>query len=208
MTQGATPLRSPAAWARLVLGLAGFGLAVDLMVKSGLGLGPWDAFHKGIAERAGITLGTASIAVGVVIVALSWTIGIRPGVGTVANMLLIGWFIDAFRPWVPAPPSYAWGFAFYAAAIIVCGLSTGLYISAGLGKGPRDGLILGLVARSGWTVRRMRTLVELSALGLGWWLGGEIGVGTLLFAFGIGPAMQWGLRAAGAHPPPPAATEP
>ena len=211
MTQVATPgarLRSPAAWAQLVAGLAGFGVSVDLMVKSGLGLGPWDAFHKGLAGRAGITLGTASILVGAAIVAASWFIGIRPGVGTLANMLLIGWFIDLFHPWVPAPPSYAWGYAYYLAAILVCGLSTGFYIGAGLGKGPRDGLILGLVARGGWSVRRVRTLVELSALGLGWWMGGEIGIGTLIFAFGIGPAMQWGLRVSGVHQPPPPATEP
>jgi uncharacterized membrane protein YczE len=214
MTQVAAPdpethdrLRSPQAWARLIVGLMGFGVAIDLMVKSGLGLGPWDAFHQGLSEQTGITLGVASIVVGLAIVAFSWTIGIRPGVGTLANMVMIGWFIDLFHPLVPDPPSYAWGFLFYAAAVVVCGLSTGLYISAGLGKGPRDGLILGLVDRTRWPVRRVRTLVELAALGFGWWMGGPVGVGTLIFAFTIGPAMQWGLHLAGTHGERPA-TEP
>ena len=215
MTQVAAPdrethgrLRSPKAWARLVVGLMGFGLAIDLMVKSGLGLGPWDAFHQGLSEQTGITLGMASVVVGIAIVAFSWTIGIRPGVGTLANMAMIGWFIDLFDPLVPESPSYGWGFLFYAAAVVVCGLSTGLYISAGLGKGPRDGLILGLVDRTRWPVRRVRTLVELAALGFGWWMGGSVGVGTLLFAFGIGPAMQWGMQVCGVREGVRPATEP
>lgn len=201
-------LRSPGAWARLLAGLAGFGVAIDLMVSSRLGLGPWDAFHKGLSERTGITLGTASALVGLAIVAFSWTIGIRPGVGTLANMVVIGWFIDVFAPYVPTAPSPLWGYAYYAVAILICGLATGFYIKAGLGKGPRDGLILGLVARSGWPVRRVRTLIELAALGLGWWMGGPVGVGTLIFAFGIGPAMQWGLQVCGVHEGVRPATEP
>lgn len=215
MKQAATPesltrarLRSPAAWTRLIVGLAGFGVSVDLMVNSGLGLGPWDAFHAGLSARSGITIGVASEIVGLGIVAFSWLIGIRPGVGTLVNMVMIGWFIDLFRPWTPTPPSYVWGYLFYIAAILVCGLSTGLYISAGLGKGPRDGLILGLVDRSRWPVRRVRTLVELAALGFGWWMGGPVGVGTLLFAFGIGPAMQWGMQVCGVHEGVRPATEP
>lgn len=201
-------LRSPAAWARLLIGLAGFGVSVDLMVNSGLGLGPWDAFHVGLSARTGITIGTASILVGIAIVAFSWTIGIRPGVGTLVNMVAIGWFIDLFRPWIPRPPSYLWSYPYYVAAILICGLSTGLYISAGLGKGPRDGLILGLVDRTRWPVRRMRTVVEVGALGFGWWMGGPVGAGTLLFAFGIGPAMQWGLQVCGVHQGERPATEP
>ena len=215
MTQAAVPepttrarLRSPAAWLRLIAGLAGFGASIDLMVNSRLGLGPWDAFHQGLSMRTGMTLGVASIVVGIAILAFSWSIGIRFGIGTLANMALIGWFIDLFRPWIPHPPSYLWGYLFYLAAIVLCGLSTGLYISAGLGKGPRDGLILGLVERTRWPVRRVRTLVELGALGLGWWMGGPVGVGTLIFAFGIGPAMQWGLRLYGIPSGVRPATEP
>ncbi|HYW05983.1 MAG TPA: hypothetical protein VE913_03445, partial [Longimicrobium sp.] len=150
----------------------------------------------------------ASILTGVAIVALSLVIGIRPGVGTVANMVLIGWFIDLLRPWIPVAPGTAWAYAYFIVGIAVCGLSTGIYIAAGLGKGPRDGLMLGLAARSGWPVRRVRTLIELSALGVGWWLGGSVGVGTVLFALGIGPAAQWGLAMCGVHTGAPVATEP
>jgi uncharacterized membrane protein YczE len=201
-------LRSPRAWAQLVGGLFGYGLAVVMMIQSRLGLGPWDAFHQGLSARAGISVGVASILTGAAVVALSFGIGIRPGVGTVANMVLIGWFIDLLHPWIPVATGAASAYAYFIAGIAVCGLSTGVYIAAGLGKGPRDGLMLQVAARSGWPVRRVRTLIELSALGVGWWLGGSVGVGTVLFALGIGPAAQWGLKVCGVHTGAPAATEP
>ncbi|HEX8392066.1 MAG TPA: hypothetical protein VF665_06900 [Longimicrobium sp.] len=192
-----SPVRSWRAWLQLVVGLAGFGVAVSLMVRSGLGLGPWDAFHAGLANRTGISIGAASIIAGVLIVAGSWFIGVRPGVGTLANMLLIGLFIDLTLPVMPQAANWLVGGVMYVVAILVCGLSTGFYMAPGLGKGPRDGLIVGLCRRTGRSIRLVRTLVELSALGLGWGMGGPVGVGTLLFTFGIGPAMQWGMRVCG-----------
>ena len=163
------------------------------MVRSRLGLGPWDAFHVGLHRLTGVSLGTASIVTGVAIVAGSLLLGVRPGWGTLANMVLIGIFIDLLLPWVPQASSMVWGFAFYAPAILLCGLATGLYIDAGLGKGPRDGLMIGLSVRTGWPVGRVRMMIELTALSLGWVMGGRVGVGTLLFALAIGPATQWGL---------------
>jgi uncharacterized protein len=121
-------------------------------------------------------------------------------------MVLIGVFIDLLLPWIPPASSFAVGLAMYVAAVLLCGLSTGFYIAPGLGKGPRDGLIIGLVARTGRSVRVVRTAVELAALGIGWALGGPIGLGTLLFAFGIGPAMQWGMRVCGVEEAPEPAT--
>lgn len=194
-----SPVRSWRAWLQLVVGLAGFGIAVSMMVRSGLGLGPWDAFHVGLARRTGISIGQASIVTGVLIVAGSWFIGVRPGIGTLANMLLIGFFIDATLRVMPSAANVAVGVVMYVAAILVCGLSTGFYMAPGLGKGPRDGLIVGLCRRTGRSIRLVRTLVEISALGLGWGMGGPVGVGTLLFAFGIGPAMQWGMRVCGVN---------
>ena len=167
------------------------------MIRSRLGLGPWDAFHVGLHNLTGISVGMASILAGLVIVIGSFAIGVRPGWGTLANMILIGVFIDLLLPWMPAAQGVAWGFAYYLPAILICGLATGVYIAAGLGKGPRDGLMIGLSARSGWPVGRVRTLLELSVLLMGWAMGGRIGIGTLLFAFGIGPATQWGLRVCG-----------
>lgn len=187
-------MRGIRAWAQLVTGLFGFAVAVSLMVRSRLGVGPWDAFHVGLHRLTGLSLGTASIVTGVAIVAGSLFLGVRPGWGTLANMLLIGIFIDLLLPWVPQASSMVWGLAFYAPAILLCGLATGVYIDAGLGKGPRDGLMIGLSVRSGWPVGRVRMLIELTVLSLGWVMGGRVGVGTLLFAFGIGPATQWGLN--------------
>ena len=189
--------RAGLAWAQLIAGLFGYGLAVTLMIESGLGLGPWDAFHFGMHLWTGLSVGVASIVVGIVLVIGSWFIGIRPGIGTLANMILIGVFIDLLQPIIPSASHWAWGLAYYAGGIGLCGLATGFYIGAGLGKGPRDGLMIGLSQRSGWPVRRVRTSIELSALSLGWLMGAPIGIGTIMFALGIGPAVQWGLRICG-----------
>jgi hypothetical protein len=197
--------RSVRAWGQLIVGVFGYGLSVALMIASGLGLGPWDAFHVGLHNVTGMSVGVASIAAGVVLQIGTWFIGVRPGAGTLVNMVLIGVFIDVLLPVIPSAPSWLWGLAYYVPGVMLCGLSTGFYIAAGLGKGPRDGLMLGLHQRTGWPVRRVRTLIELTVLGLGVVMGGTIGVGTLLFALGIGPAAQWGLRICGALNEPPAA---
>ncbi|CAN5710082.1 membrane protein [soil metagenome] len=177
-----------------MLGLLLFGLAISLMVRSELGLGPWDAFHVGLHQLTGISIGGASIAVGLVIVLGTYFIGVRPGPGTVANMVLIGIFTDLLLPLVPQSTHWAWSGAYYITAIGMLGIATGMYIAAGLGKGPRDGMMIALSQRSGWPVRRMRTLIEVSALTMGWLMGGKIGVGTVLFTLMIGPTTQWGLQ--------------
>lgn len=189
------------AWAQLILGLFGYGLAVALMIESDLGLGPWDAFHYGLSLHTGLSVGTVSILVGLAIQIVTWFVGVRPGAGTIANMILIGVFIDLLLPVLPAAHGWVWGLAYYLPAVLICGLATGLYIGAGMGKGPRDGMILVLHAHTGWPVSRVRTLVELVVLSLGWLMGATVGVGTVLFALGIGPAMQWGLRVCGVVPP-------
>jgi uncharacterized membrane protein YczE len=195
----------PRAVAQLITGLFGYGLAISLMIESRLGLGPWDAFHVGLHKLTGMTVGTASIVAGVTIVIGSWFIGVRPGLGTLVNMVMIGVFIDLIGPFVPQATNWIWGLAYYIPGILLCGLATGFYIGAGLGKGPRDGLMIGVSQRTGWPVSRVRTSIELVVLFCGWMMGGMIGIGTLLFAFGIGPAVQWGLRVCGAlddHPVP------
>lgn len=188
-------------WTQLIVGLFGFGVSIALMVRSRLGLGPWDAFHVGLHEQTGISIGMASVLVGVAILAVSHFLGVRPGLGTLVNMVGIGAFIDLLVPWIPAAPHWGWGAGYYAAAVALCGLSTGMYIGAALGKGPRDGLVIGIGERTGWPVRRVRTLTEMSALAAGWAMGGSIGIGTLIFTLAIGPSMQWGLQLFGALPP-------
>lgn len=173
------------------------------MIRSGLGLGPWDAFHVGIHNLTGMTVGTASILVGLVIVLASLPLGVRPGSGTIANMVLIGIFIDLILPVVPEAAGGLLGLGYYVVGIGLAGLATGMYIGAGLGSGPRDGLMLGLSSLRGWPVRRVRMMIELSALGAGWVMGGPVGVGTVLFALLIGPAVQVGLRLFGVGPPAP-----
>lgn len=200
-----------------MLGLFGCGLAVALMIRSELGLGPWDAFHVGLHRITGLTVGTVSILVGLVIICGTWFINVRPGAGTLVNMVMIGVFIDLLLPVVPSATSWVLGFGYYLLAILIFGAATGLYLGARLGSGPRDGLMIGLSERSGWPVRRVRTLVELGVLAAGWAMGGQVGVGTILFALSVGPAMQWGMQLGGVLPrtriripdaPPPPTSDP
>lgn len=184
-------------WARsaqLVLGLLVYGFSLALMIRSSLGLGPWDAFHVGLHLMTGITIGTASILAGLVIVAGLLLMGVRPGVGTLANMVFIGVFVDLLLPVVPQAQGWIWPPIYFLSGIGLCGFATGLYIGAGLGKGPRDGLMIGLSQRTGWPVRRVRTLIEISVLAGGWLMGGTVGLGTVIFALLIGPVTQWGLQ--------------
>jgi uncharacterized membrane protein YczE len=187
-------------WAQLLAGLTGFGVAIALMIRSGLGLGPWDAFHVGLSVHLPITVGMASIGTGLAVLLASLLLRVRPGPGTVANMVLIGLAVDALLPVVPPARGWLAGLAYFLPALVLMGLCTGMYIGAGLGSGPRDGLMLALAQRTGWPVKHVRTGIELSALGAGWAMGGSVGVGTVLFALAVGPSAQWGLRLFGLVP--------
>ena len=206
MASGVAPTRSrslTARWAQLLVGLFGFAAAIAFMIRSGLGLGPWDAFHVGIHRLTGISVGTASILAGIVIVGVSMLLQARPGPGTLANMVLIGIFTDLMLEVLPPAPGMAIGLPYHLGGIALIGLSSGMYLGARLGAGPRDGLMTALAARSGWSIARTRTVIELSVLGLGWAMGGTLGVGTVLFAVGVGPSVQWGMRLFGLLPPKP-----
>jgi uncharacterized protein len=185
---------------QLFLGLLGWGLGISLFIRSQLGLGPWDAFHFGAHVQTGITVGVASIVVGFLILVVNAAMGIRPGLGTVLNMVFIGLFTDLILPLVPDATSLAAGFGYYALALPLVGLSSGAYIGAGFGHGPRDGLMLALTIRSGWSVRRIRTLIEMAVLGAGWLMGGMVGIGTVITTLTIGHSVQWGLGVFGALP--------
>jgi uncharacterized protein len=188
------PQAMTARWAQLLVGFLVFGIAISLMLRANLGLGPWDAFHVGVHLLTGISVGVASILVGAVIVVGTLFIGVRPGLGTLGNMVLIGLFVDLLLPIVPPAGHWAAGLLYFLSGIVLSGLATGMYISAGLGKGPRDGLMVGLSQRTGWPVRRVRTALEAGVLGLGWLMGAKIGVGTLIFAATVGISAQWGLQ--------------
>lgn len=165
------------------------GTGIATLVLAGLGLGPWDVLHQGLSNRTGVPIGTVGIGVGVVVLVLWVPLRQRLGVGTVLNTVLIGLTIDAVLALVPAfePAWLRW--AGMLVGVVLYAAGSGLYIGAGLGPGPRDGLMTGLAGR-GRSIRLVRTCLELTVLALGWALGGTIGVGTVVLALTVGPLVQ------------------
>jgi uncharacterized membrane protein YczE len=192
----ALPLRV----AQLLFGLLGWGFTIALFVRSGLGLGPWDAFHYGLHVQTGVSIGGASILTGAVILTCTTAAGLRPGLGTVLNMVLVGAFTDLLLPVVPSASVPGAAVAYFATALVLAGVASGMYIGAGLGHGPRDGLMVALALRTGWSVRRVRTVIEGCVLAAGWLMGGTVGVGTIVIMLTIGHSVQWGLGLFGALP--------
>ncbi|MEU5994190.1 hypothetical protein ABZ806_34905 [Spirillospora sp. NPDC047418] len=191
---------------QLYLGLALYGLGIALQVSSGLGNDPWDVFHQGLSRRFGLSIGVWIIIAGVVVM-LAWIpLRQRPGIGTISNAVLIGVFADLFLWLLPAPDALAARWAYLLVAVLAGGVATGCYIGAGLGPGPRDGLMTGIAAR-GHSIRVVRTGIELTVLAAGWLLGGTVGIGTLLYALAIGPLTHVFLPKLTIRPPAPA-TEP
>jgi uncharacterized membrane protein YczE len=186
---GVPPDRRGRRFTQLLAGLTLFGASAALQLRTSLGLDPWDVFHQGLSRTLGLQVGTWSIIVGAVVL-LGWIpLRQRPGVGTLINVVLIGAVMNVVLdvvPWVHGMPLR---FAVLVAAIVGNGVATGLYIGAGLGPGPRDGLMTGIAAR-GHSIRVVRTCIEVCVLALGWLLGGNVGIGTLLFAVGIGPIVH------------------
>jgi uncharacterized membrane protein YczE len=175
----------------LLVGLAGYGFSMAMMVRAGLGLDPWDVFHQGLAMHTGMTIGIASAVVGVAVL-LAWIpLRNRPGVGTIANVIVIAITVDAGLLVLSTPTSLPVRVAMMVGAVVLNAFSTVLYVGAGLGPGPRDGLMTGLVVRTGISVRVVRTSIEATVLAVGWLLGGTVGVGTVVYAFGIGPLVQF-----------------
>jgi uncharacterized membrane protein YczE len=167
-----------------------FGTGVAMMVQAGLGLGPWEALNQGIARQTGLAIGTVSVLLGIPILALWWPLGERPGIGTLLNVVLVGLSTNAALTVIPVAVEPWAQLGLMAAGVVTVGLGSGLYLGADLGPGPRDGLMTGLHHRTGWSIRRARTTIELTVLVIGWALGGTIGLGTVVFALGIGPLVQ------------------
>jgi uncharacterized membrane protein YczE len=175
--------------ARLHLGLLGFGVSVALLVRARLGLDPWDVLHQGIAQRLGIQLGWVVVAMSALVL-LAWIpLRQRPGIGTLSNALVVGLVVNLALDVVPDTRWLAVRIAMLVAAILVNAVATACYIGAGLGPGPRDGLMTGIAAR-GYSIQRARTGIEVAVLLGGALLGGSVGVGTLAYAIAIGPLVQ------------------
>ncbi len=178
----------------LLAGLVLFGVGIALMARAGLGLGPWEVFHQGIAYLTGLQLGTVSILVGIPVLAAWYPLGERPGVGTILNIAIIGTATNVAMGVIPAAQGLPVQVVMMLAGVGTIAVGSGLYLASDLGPGPRDGLMTGLHLRFGWSIRRARTGIELSVLVLGFLAGGTIGIGTIVFALGIGPAVQVALR--------------
>jgi uncharacterized membrane protein YczE len=184
-----TPPPFAARVARCTGGLVLFGLGISLMVRAGLGVPPWDVFHQGVSELTGLPMGTVIILTGVAILVAWIPLHQRVGVGTVLNAVVIGLTVDVALPLLPEAPGVLVGAAFLAGGLAAVAIGSGLYIGAGLGAGPRDGLMLGLAQR-GLSLRTARTGLEVGVLLVGWALGGTVGIGTLVFAVAIGPMVH------------------
>jgi uncharacterized membrane protein YczE len=182
--------RLPRRLLQLYAGLILFGVSVALMIRARLGLDSWDVFHQGLAERTGLPFGWIVIAVSAVVLLLWIPLRQRPGIGTLSNAVVVGLVVDAALMLLPPPRLIALRAGFLIGGILVNGVATGLYIGAGLGPGPRDGLMTGLASK-GLSIRTARTGIELSVLAAGWALGGTVGAGTLLYAVSIGPLAHY-----------------
>jgi len=176
---------------RLIAGLILCGTGIALMVAADLGLAPWAVLDQGLSEHTGIPIGTMSIITGATVLMLWIPVRERPGIGTVLNILLIGITIDVVLAFVDTPGSLPARLAYMTAGVALWGPGSGLYIGAGLGPGPRDGLMTGLARRGVGSIRAVRTGLEITVLIAGWLLGGTVGLGTLAFALTIGPNVQF-----------------
>ena len=180
--------------ARCITGLAFFGFGITLFLRANLGLAPWDIFHKGLSKKLDMSIGLVIVGVGLLLLLLWSPLRQRPGVGTILNALEIGFVVNLTKPLVGEPDQLVMRTLMVIAGVLVIALGSALYIGAGLGSGPRDGLMLGLSKRSiagrPISIRLARTVIELTVMVAGLFLGGSIGVGTLIFMFGIGPLVQ------------------
>jgi len=175
---------------QLFAGLFLYGISLAFVLRAGLGLAPWDVLHQGLAELTGASIGTMVIAASFVVLLLWIPLRQRPGFGTIANAILVGVSVDLTLLVLDDVTSWPMRTLLLVGGVLLNALATALYIGALLGPGPRDGLMTGLVRRTGRSVRLVRTTIEVTVLAAGWLLGGTVGIGTLLYAFAIGPIVH------------------
>jgi uncharacterized membrane protein YczE len=175
---------------RLVLGLSLFGIGCAVLVQAGIGLDPWTVLAEGLSMQTGIGIGWIVVILGAVVLLLWIPLRQRPGIGTVANILLVGTVMQAALAVIPPVQGFLWGVLVYLFGIALIAAASAMYIGTRFGPGPRDGLMTGLHARFGWPIWLCRLLVEGTVLLTGWLLGGTVGLGTVLFAALIGPAVH------------------
>jgi|TARA_B100001142_G_C14250095_1_gene622865 uncharacterized protein len=177
----------------LCFGLALFGLGEGLLIVSAAGASPWSVLAQGIYLNVGFSVGLITILISVVVLILWIPLNQKPGIGTILNALIIGLMIDFCIKFVPTPENFISQLFLATIAVLIVGLGGGIYLVANLGAGPRDGLMIGLQRKTNLPIAAVRAFLEISVMSIGWYLGGTVGVGTLLFAFGIGPCVALSL---------------
>ena len=175
---------------QLVAGLTLYGVSMAMQLRATLGVNPWDVFHQGLARHLPLSFGLVTAVVGVAVLLLWLPLRQRPGIGTVANVVVIAVTVDVALALVPAPSALPARIALLVGAIVLNGVATAAYVGVRLGPGPRDGLMTGLAARTGWSIRLVRSGIEVAVLAVGWLLGGTVGFGTVAYALAIGPLTQ------------------
>ena len=177
----------------LCVGLIIFGLGEGLLIVSSSGASPWSVFAQGLFLNIGFSVGLITIFISIAVLLLWFPLKQKPGIGTILNALIIGLMIDACIRYVPTPENYFNQVLLGAIAVFTVGLGGGIYLVANLGPGPRDGLMIGLQKKTNLPIASVRAVLEITVMSIGWYLGGTVGVGTLLFAFGIGPCIALSL---------------
>lgn len=178
----------------LVLGLWLFGTGEALLINAGIGVSPWTVFAEGLAIRTGLVIGATTMITSFAVLLLWIPLRERPGLGTIANALIVAIGLQVMINIVPAPAGFGWQVLQVMLGIAFIGIGSGLYLTTNLGPGPRDGLMTGIHLRTGSPVSLVRLGIEVSVLAFGWLLGGTVGLGTVLFALFIGPSVGYGLR--------------
>ena len=177
----------------LCFGLSLFGLGEGLLIVSFTGASPWSVLAQGISLNVNLSIGTITLLISIVVLLLWIPLRQKPGMGTILNALIIAIMIDLCIKYVPTPSSYIYQLVLAVISVIMVGIGGGIYLVSNLGAGPRDGLMIGLQKITNFPIAVVRATLEISVVSIGWYLGGTVGVGTLLFAFGIGPCVALGL---------------
>ena len=177
----------------LILGLTIFGLGEGLLIVSAAGASPWSVLAQGISLNLGLSIGTTTFIVSMIVLFFWIPLSQKPGLGTILNAIIISLMIDICVKFVPTPIDYIYKLIMALIAVLTVGIGGGIYLVANLGAGPRDGLMVGLQKKTNFPIALVRAFLEITVVSIGWYLGGIVGAGTLLFAFGIGPAVALSL---------------
>ena len=181
----------------LCFGLTLFGLGEGLLIVSFTGASPWSVLAQGISLNVNLTIGTITLLISIAVLILWIPLGLKPGMGTIFNALIIALMIDLCIKFVPTPSTYFHQLILAIISVVMVGIGGGIYLVSNLGAGPRDGLMIGLQKITNFPIAVVRATLEITVVSIGWYLGGTVGIGTLLFAFGIGPCVAFGLYLVG-----------